>query len=160
MSRPTQNNTFQKRGFDAVSRYVDANGAAWNIGVETKAINGRVEIYGMVIWSDAPGHPLTRTILRDLPLDTLFKNVIAAETKSLTRFRKHQKELEPHQGRAHRDKELQVVATVYAMAFNGRLPVQRTVAETLGIPVSTAAKRIMAARRRGLIPAEINKKEK
>ncbi len=160
MSKPTQNHAFKKRGFDAVGKHIDANGAAWYVGIEVKNINGHVEFSEIAIWPEKPGYPLTNTTLRGLRLDRMFKDAIAAETKNLTRFRKHQKELEPHQGRAHSDEELHVIADVYTKAFKGHLPVQRTVAETLNIPISTAAKRIMAARRRGLIPAEINKKEK
>jgi len=160
MSKPKQTYLSDKVEFDGVKKHVDVNGRVWYVGIDTKLFSGRVEICGLAIWADKPGYPLTRTTLRDLPLDHMFNDVIAAETKSLTRFRKHQKDLEPHQGRAHSDHELEVIAAVYSMAFNGRLPVQRTVAETLNIPISTAVKRIMAARKRGLIPDKINKKEK
>lgn len=60
--------------------------------------------------------------------------------------------MKAHSGRQHSDDELQSVADVYRSAFKKSLPVQQTVAETLGIPLSTATKRIMAARRKGLIP--------
>lgn len=160
MSKAKPSNSSREIEFDAVRKHVDANGEVWYVGIETKVIHGRVEFSGMAIWPEKPGYPLTRTTLRDLPLDKLFKEVIAAETKSLARFKKRQKELKPHQGRAHSGEELRVIAEVYAKAFEGHLPVQRTVAETLNIPISTAAKRIMVARKRGLISDEINKKER
>ena len=47
--------------------------------------------------------------------------------------------------------ELQTIADIYLDAFENHLPVQQTVAKALNIPLSTACKRIVAARKKGLI---------
>lgn len=57
-----------------------------------------------------------------------------------------------HSGRAHTVDELTKVADVYQHARVMGRPVQRAVATALGVPLSTATKRIMAARHAGLIP--------
>ncbi|MDA2995327.1 MAG: hypothetical protein O3A04_08135 [Actinomycetota bacterium] len=64
----------------------------------------------------------------------------------------------PHSGRRHSDEELRRVADIYMAALNARQPVQKTVAEALGLSLSTATKRIVAARKKGYIPPA-NRKE-
>ena len=54
-----------------------------------------------------------------------------------------------HRGRAHSDEELQAVAEAYREAVRLGVPVQNAVAETFNVSRSTAAKRIMAARKSG-----------
>ena len=56
-----------------------------------------------------------------------------------------------HRGRAHSDEELQEVADAYREAVRLGVPVQNAVAETFNVSRSTAAKRIMAARKRGYL---------
>jgi len=145
------------KSFKIVKNYADTNGRVWHIGINTKTIHGRVELSEMAIWANGHGYPLNRKILRDLSMDTLLKDVVAGETESLTQFHKHQKELKPHQGRAHSDDELRVIAKIYMTAFNGRISVQRAVAKTFNTSISTAAHRISVARKRGFIPKEANK---
>jgi transposase len=60
-----------------------------------------------------------------------------------------------HRGRPASDDELRTVAAIYVEAKADRAPVQAAVAEAFGISPSTAAKRIMAARRAGLLDAVI-----
>lgn len=57
-----------------------------------------------------------------------------------------------HQGRQHSMYELQTVAAIWLEAKKNGLPVQQTIARAMDVPLSTATKRIMAARKRGLIP--------
>jgi hypothetical protein len=59
----------------------------------------------------------------------------------------------PHRGRRISDAELERTAGAYLAAWRAGEPVTAAVAEALGLSSSTAGKRIMAARRAGLLPA-------
>ena len=131
-------------------RFQDANGSRWSVEVELKATHGRIGISSLSISSVDGQTPLTRRILRDLPLDELFRQHMAIESKQLSK--RNQKKTS-HKGRTHTEDELCEVAKIYMAAFQAHRPVQKTVADMLGISVSTAAKRIMAARRHGYITA-------
>lgn len=58
------------------------------------------------------------------------------------------------QGKAPSDEYLTEVAQVCMQAYSAYLNVQQAVANHFGIPVSTAAKQIMVARKRGMLPHE------
>ena len=128
----------------------DTNGSQWSVEVELKTTSGRIGISSLSISSIDGRTPLTRRILRDLPLDQLFRKHMAIESKQLSKT--NQKET-GHKGRAHTENELREVARIYMAAFQAHLPVQKTVADMLGISVSTATKRIMAARSHRYITA-------
>lgn len=57
----------------------------------------------------------------------------------------------PHQGKALTKEELQFVAELYKDAVGKRISTHQHVADELGIALSTAAKRIMQARKAGFI---------
>jgi hypothetical protein len=135
---------------DATMTFREANGSQWSVEVELKITSGRIGISSLSISSVDGTTPLSRRILRDLPLDQLFRQHMAVESKQL--LKRNQKET-GHKGRMHTEDELREVAKIYMAAFQAHRPVQKTVADMLGISVSTAAKRIMAARRSGYITA-------
>ena len=135
---------------DATTTFRDANGSQWRVEAELKTTGGRIGISSLSISSIDVRTPLTRRVLRDLPLDRLFREHLAIESKQLSK--RNQKET-GHKGRTHTKDELREVAKIYMAAFQAHRPVQKTVADMLGISVSTAAKRIMAARRSGYITA-------
>ena len=135
---------------DAFTTFQDATGSEWRVEVELKATSGRIGISSLSITSVDGKTALTRRILRDLSLEELFHDVMAMESKQLSKAK--QKETS-HKGRMHTEDELREVAKIYMAAFQAHRPVQKTVADMLGISVSTAAKRIMAARNHGYITA-------
>ena len=153
MTNTKQQNSVNTVTFDSIIEFVDSNGNRWKIGAEFKSVRGRVSIVGMSIWSPKGSTPLTRRVVRDIQIESLFEKQIAVETKNLTRTLRRHKSKSAHQGRAHSEDELKVVAEIYQSAVRAHEPVQATVAKTLGVSVSTAAKRIMIARSRGYIPA-------
>lgn len=57
------------------------------------------------------------------------------------------------QGKRPSDKHLYEVANVYIKAYASSTSVQKAVATHFGIPVSRAAKQIIVARNRGMLPA-------
>jgi hypothetical protein len=160
MPRQNQNAKTGRINFDAIQSFTDSAGDEWKIGVELKTIKGRLNICGFSIWSDEMDMPLSRRVLSEISLETMFREVIATEMKQLKRLKQKNEGKTAHQGRSHSDEELQVVADIYISAYRSRLAVQVAVATTLGISKSTAAKRIMAARSHGLIPSDMNSKDK
>ena len=135
---------------DVAMTFMDTNGSHWSVEVELKTTSGRIGISSLSVSSVDGRTPLTRRILRDLPLDQLFRKHMAIESNQLSKT-KHKET--GHKGRMHTEDELREVARIYMAAFQAHLPVQKTVADMLGISVSTAAKRIMAARSHGYITA-------
>ena len=149
----------KKTAFDAETVFVDTNGNKWNVSAEFKSSNGRTYISAISISPVKGSTPLTRQVLRDIEINKLFKEKIAPEVKHFSRTRRNLQSKSAHQGRAHTDKDLETVAEIYMSAFRAHQPVRQSVADTLGISISTAEKRISASRRKGFIPTE-NKEDK
>lgn len=150
---------YKKTAFDAEAVFVDTNGNQWTIAAEFKSSNGRPFISAISISPTIGSTPLTRRVLRDIEINKLFKDEIAREEKQFSRTRRKLRSKSAHQGRTHTDEDLKIVAEIFMSAYKANQPVQRAVAETLGISVSTAEKRIAAARRKGFITKE-NREEK
>ena len=103
---------------------------------------------GRAVTAQTPGCLLSQSALRQIPLAEIeraaFKtDVIEPTPQAIGRG--------PQSGMALTDDDLQAVADAYITARNQRIPVQAFVATQFGVALSTAAKRIAAARRRGFI---------
>lgn len=68
--------------------------------------------------------------------------------------------VDQHSGREHTDEELKALAVMYWQLHDRGLPVQEGLAKAFDIPLSTMAKRIMAARERGFIDKDIKKRKR
>lgn len=136
---------------DAVLEYTDSLGRKLLLTAEFKVFNGRPDISAITIETTDFSSPITRRMLSEIPLDNLFRNDLAIDSEHLQRMLRNRKGTTAHQGRQHSDKDLLAIAEIYNAALQAHLPVQRTVADAFGISVSTATKRIMAARSRGFI---------
>ena len=143
------------RGIE-VKGWSDSKGRKWNIMIETSSINGRKEPVGMHIYSNESVR-LTQSTIRELPFKDFLQDWESFPHDTVQRrtgITGAMSVIEPKRSRGSRrlqEHELQEVADVYMDAYKNHLPVQETVARTLGIPVSTACKRIAAARKRGLL---------
>lgn len=139
-----------------VKGWSDSKGREWNIMIKTTTINGRKEPIGVHIYSNESVR-LTQSTIREMPfLEFLkdqedFPHDLAQRRTGITGA---MSVIEPKRSRGSRrlqEHELQEVADIYVAAYRNFLPVQVNVARTLGIPVSTACKRIAAARKQGLL---------
>ena len=140
---------------DASVQFVDDVGHVWEVSAEFKVINGRMDIAVIQVQSRDGNTPISRRILRDIPLEKIFGNALAVESAELSRMLRKRQVPISYQGRQHSDEDLQAVADIHKAAYKARIPVQQAVADALGISVSTAAKRIMAARQRGFISTSL-----
>ena len=145
---------------DAVMEYTDSIGRKLLLTAEFKVFNGRPDVSAITIKTTDSRSPITRRMLSEIPLDNLFRDDLAIESQHLQRILRNRKGTTAHKGRQHSDDDLLAVAEIYKAAFQARLPVQKAVADAFGISVSTATKRIMAARSRSFIPSNMNSKEK
>ena len=136
---------------DAVMEYTDSIGRKLLLTAEFKIFNDRLDIAAITIQTTDFSSPITRRMLSEIPLDNLFRDDLAIESEHLQRMLRNRKGTTAHRGRQHTDDDLLAVAEIYKAAFQARQPVQKAVADAFGISVSTATKRIMAARSRGFI---------
>ena len=138
--------------------WTDSQGNEWRVYIQLKRIKGRIVPTNFQLLGARKNTELSHQTLIEVPIREIAQSFVESEMEFLSeKFKKL--DLNPHHGRAHTEQELKVVADIYLKAWESRLPVQRTVAETLGISTSTAVKRIIAARKLGLIPETINTKK-
>ena len=130
--------------------FTDKIGKKWNVTIATKLVNNRQDIVSVQI--EATGsNPISRRALASISLEELFGNDLAVMSPASSRILQ-QRKTTSRQGRAHSDEDLQTVADIYTAARKARIPVQQAVADAQGVSQSTAAKRIMAAKARNLLP--------
>ena len=143
------------RGIE-VKGWSDSKGREWNVSIETTIINGRKEPVGMHVYSNESVR-LTQSTIREVPFKDFlqdWENFPHDFAQRRTGITGAMSVGEPKRSRGSARLsmyELQEVADIYMDAYQNHLPVQETVALTLGIPVSTACKRIAAARKQGLL---------
>lgn len=130
---------------------MDKDGRSWIVRFAIAPIDGRLSLLNLVIEPENAGYGLTQSVLRQLPIAEWERETLSPEATHLVNLAQSGPS-KPHAGRRHSDEELRHVANIYMAALNARLPVQRTVAEALGLSLSTATKQIVAARKKGFIP--------
>ena len=137
---------------DATRTWEDPNGNEWEVAVEFKSANGRVDFAGVVIRPTRSGYPLTRRVLAQVPMLDLFSESMFDEQINFERWRDQRKSESQHRGRALTHDELKLIAEIREIALKANFPVLRAIAMALGISEVTAGTRIKAARERGYIP--------
>ncbi len=145
------------RGFEHRVRWASKDGHEWSVSFTVDNVDGRLSLTNLSVAPVSSGYALTQTILRDMPIAEWEREALAGEATHLATLTADSASA-PHSGRRHSDEELRRVADIYMAALNARQPVQKTVAEALGLSLSTATKRIVAARKKGYIPPA-NRKE-
>ena len=126
----------------------DRNGAEWDVSLEFRVKRGAVILRAIQFASRTSTASVTHAALVEFPLNEFVSDARRQEFESLVRTKRTS---DAHRGRAHSDEELQAVADAYREALRLGVPVQNAVAETFKVSRSTAAKRIMASRQRGLL---------
>ena len=139
------------RGFEHRIAWTDKDGHEWSVSFTVENVDGRLSLTNLSVAPVSSGYALTQTILREMPIAEWEREALAGEAIHLATLTTSS-ESAPHSGRRHSDAELRRVADIYMAALNARRPVQKTVAEALGLSLSTATKRIVAARKKGFIP--------
>ena len=140
-----------------IKGWSDSKGREWNVSITTTTINGRKEPVGVHIYSNESIR-LTQSTVREMPFAEFLKdweNFPHDFAQRSTGITGAMSVGEPKRARGSARLsmyELQEVADIFMDAFKAHLPVQETVALTLGIPLSTACKRINLVRKKGLLP--------
>ena len=145
------------RGFERDFTWSDKDGHGWRVSFRVQNVDGRLSLTNLSVSPLSRGYALTQTILRDMPIAEWEREALEGEATHLATLTAGSASA-PHSGRRHSEAELRRVADIYMAALNARRPVQKTVAEALGLSLSTATKRIVAARKKGFIPPA-NRKE-
>ena len=140
----------------------------WTLAANFESIAGRAEPTSVLL-TRSDGRPVTASHIRSLPLGDLIQACRAMVTKTASALAKmpagsvyglidYMAPLNqpftatgPHRGRSQTTEELQRVADVYRAAHQSNEPVTAAVKTAFCISASTATKRIMAARKAGLL---------
>ncbi len=142
-----------------IQNWTDQSGMRWRLVIEVATIRGRNEPVALSITAVEAGYALSQSTVRAIPFASFLRNDKSVihqriDPSGPTGSMRAMSPTPPkREGRRYTDYELQRVAIIYRDAYKARVPVQRAVADALEIPLSTAVKRIIAARKRGFIDA-------
>ena len=140
--------------------WTDEMGNEWKVNVKFKDFGGRTQISSIRIDAMDEGRAVTRTVVARLPFLDLFNAEMSDETINFAQWRQSRRKVRGHQGRASSDEEHKLVAEVRLAALKANVPVQRAVAEALGVSRGAAGNRIVAARKAGFIPPVHGRRER
>jgi hypothetical protein len=134
------------------TRWSDSNGQAWDVVLTMSSGQGREELIAIRVSSTSKRHPLTQSVVRSVPVLEMLRNITTEgspqATKRIVGRWTPQSRLSI---RDNRELVLQTVARTYNSAFKSHLPVQKTVAQRLNVPLSTATRYIALARKFGYL---------
>jgi hypothetical protein len=149
----------------AQSSWLDNRGRDWGVEIRWAVFNGRYEPVSIEFYPRRHNtSPVTHEVIKRCPLGSIlrharrqhaelalaaadwpeFKGRAAEQAEEAIRFG-------ARRGVALTPEDLRHIADIYRTAFDERQPVTAAVAAAFGISQSTAGKRIMAARRAGLL---------
>ena len=132
--------------WDYEAVWKDRDGLKWDVSLEFRAVRGSLILQAVEVASRNSKSSVSHSVLVELPLNEFVADARKQEFEAIISSRLSS---DAHRGRAHSDEELQAVAEAYREAVRLGVPVQNAVAETFNVSRSTAAKRIMAARKSG-----------
>ena len=136
---------------DLTVQWQDGQGQTWNVEFELKTVSNVARINGFSIHGTSPEARLTANHLREIPFGELSEQFLALARRT---FPKNQRETLPGSsglGRTSSLAQLSRVAELYGQASQKQVDVQLFIAEALGVSSATAARRIRAARKAGLL---------
>jgi len=141
-----------------IQNWTDQSGKPWRLVIEVATIRGRNEPVALSITAVEAGYALSQSTIRAMPFASFLHQRI--DSSGPTGSMRATSPTPPKRvGRRYTDYELERVAQIYRDAYKARVPVQRAVADALEIPLSTAVKQVIAARKRGLISPHTRTKE-
>ncbi len=145
---------------DAVLTRRSANGEPEvEVVFEWKRIKGRAEVVMVKIMSPGFRTPLTAADLRSIPFSIIENQERSriSEESMKSNIERNFSSLEAtrgaRSGKPLTHDDLQLVALLYREAHNAGYAIHRHIAERLGVSESTAGKRVVTARRAGLLGA-------
>jgi len=141
-----------------IQNWTDQSGMRWRLVIEVATIRERLEPVALSITAVETGYALSQSTIRTIPFASFLRNDKSVHQRIGSSGPTGSMRLaNPKRvGRRYTDYELERVAQIYRDAYKARVPVQRAVADALEIPLSTAVKQIIAARKRGLIHTHTN----
>ena len=167
MPKPDYNqNRPAARHFDVEDHHhVDQAGNLWSLGLVLSIRDGVLCLKELAIRPVGHNEQLTSAVLRGINVRDLVSHErrhlieeghLAPDSQDDRTLSEAQVEellasRGPAVGRRLDEFDLRLVAHLYASAYEAGLPVQRTVAERLGVSIPTASRRISLARQSGLL---------
>lgn len=144
----------QTKSFE--TRWSDSRGQTYKVKLDLKQLKKRPELLSVTVSAIRAGEFITQSTVRSIPLKALLKEALNP-TKSLKATEPDflidgvEIELKSHRGRKPTHNELVVLVNLYEHAVKNHLPVLPTLSNALNLPESTVNKRLIVARKNGLL---------
>lgn len=123
----------------------------FDVAIDAVLENGRYVVESLSAQRTAGGPPITTEQLRLIPVGRILAEGLATLVRMTVPVSSGEARITTDPRPLADD--LSTVAAIYRIAYACGLPPTKTVAEMLGLPASTANKRVIRARREGLLPA-------
>lgn len=142
-----------RQNWDAVVTLHASNGGKFRLLLEFKAAGRSEELVRIQLEALTRTYPVGATIVRTIPFGEIEVAVKQHRAKRTTRRvpRQSQKNRGPQHGRRLSDSDLKRIGEIYLQSTKEGERPRENIAREFNISTSGAAKRIMAARRRGFL---------